>query len=78
MSLSKVPDGGLVRRNLLLLNMSHEVSIHFIAHILVHKCKRCHNPPKEEWKQQFLPWTMSLYTINKYSDLFSPFYLAAG
>ena len=39
----KAPDGDLVGRNLLLLDMSHEDSKRVNARVSVHRCKRCYN-----------------------------------
>ena len=65
----KAPDGDLVGRNLLLLNMSHEDSRRINARVSVHRCKRCYNPHEGERRPQLLPWAMSSYVLNKYSDL---------
>ena len=71
----KAPDGDLVGRNLLLLDTSHEDSRRINARVSVHRCKRCYNPHEGERRRQFLPWAMSSYVLNKYSDLSPPFQL---
>ena len=38
-------------------------------------CKGCYNPHEGERRPQFLPWAMSLYVLNKHSDLSPPFHL---
>ena len=71
----KAPDSDLVGRNLLLLDTSHNDSKHINARVSVRKCKRCYNPHEGERRPQFLPWAMSSYVLNKYSDLSPPFHL---
>ena len=71
----KAPDGDLVRRNLLLLDTSHEDSRRINARVSVHRCKRCYNPHEGERRPKFLPWAMNSYVLNKYSDLSPPFRL---
>ena len=72
----KVPDGDLVsRRNLLLLDTSHEDSRRINARVSVHRCKRCYNPHEAERRPQFLPWATSSYVLNKCSDPSPPFHL---
>ena len=68
-------DGDLVGRNLLPLDTSHEDSIRINARVSVHRCKRCYNPHEGERRLQVLPWAMSSYVLNKYSDLSTPFHL---
>ena len=71
----RAPDSDLVGRNLLLLDTSHEDSKRINARVSVRKCKRCYNPDEGERRPQFLPWAMSSYVLNKYSDLSPPFHL---
>ena len=71
----KAPEGDLGGRNLLLLDTSHEDSRCINARVSVHRCKRCYNPHEGERRPQFLPWAMSSYVLNKYSDLSPPFHL---
>ena len=71
----KAPDSDLVVRNLLLLDTSHEDSKRINARVSVRKCKRCYNQHEGERRPQFLPWAMSSYVLNKYSDLSPPFHL---
>ena len=73
----KAPDGDLVGRNLLILDASHEDSRCINGRVSVHRCKRCYNPHEGERNPQLLPWAMSSYVMNKYSDLSPPFNLAA-
>ena len=73
----KSPDGDLVGRTLLLLDMSHEDSRRINARILVYRCKRCYNLHEGERRPQFLPWAMSSYVLNKNSDLSPPFHLTS-
>ena len=73
----KTPDGDLVGRNLLLLDMSHEDSGRINARVSVHRCKICYNPHEGERRPQFLLWAMSSYVLNKYSDLSPPFHVTA-
>ena len=55
----KAPDGDLVGRNLLLLDMRHEDSRHINARVSVHRCKICYSPHEGERRSNFLPWAMS-------------------
>ena len=55
----KAPDGDLVGRNLLLLDMRHEDSRHINARISVHMCKICYSPHEGERRSTFLPRAMS-------------------
>ena len=71
----KAPDGDLVRRNLLLLDTSHEDSRRINAGVSVHRCKRCYNPHEGERRPQILPWAMSSYVLNKCSDSSPLFHL---
>ena len=73
----KGPDGDLVERNLLLLDMNHEDSRRINARVSVHTCKRCYNPHEGKRRPQFLPWARSSYVLNKYLDLSSHFHLTA-
>ena len=60
----KAPDGDLVGRNLLLLDMSLGDSRRINARVSVHRSKRCYNPHEGERRPQFLPWAMSSYFLN--------------
>ena len=71
----KAPDGDLVGRNLLLLDRANEDSRRINARVSVHTCERCYNPHEGERRPQFLPWVMSSYVLNKYSNLSPLFYL---
>ena len=51
----KAPDGDLVGRNLLLLDMRHEDSRHINARVSVHRCKICYSPHEEGRRSNFLP-----------------------
>ena len=73
----KAPDGDLVGRNLLLLDMRHEDSRHINARVSVRRCKICYSPHEEGRRSNFLPWVMSRYVLNKYSDMSPPFHLTA-
>ena len=55
----KAPDGDLVGRNLLLLDMRHEDSRHINARVSVHRCKICDSPHEGERRSNYLPWAMS-------------------
>ena len=77
MGSGKTPDGEVVGRNLLLLDMSHEDSRHINARVSVYRCKRCYNPYEVERRPHFPPWAMSLYVLNKSSDLSPLFHLTA-
>ena len=55
----KAPDGDLVGRNLLLLDMRHEDSRHINAGVTVDICKICYSPHEGERKSNFLPWARS-------------------
>ena len=57
--------------------MSHEDSRRINARVSVYRCKRCYNPHKGERRPQFLPWAMSSYVLNKYSDLSPLIHLTA-
>ena len=71
----KSPDGDLVGRNLLLLDMRHEYSRHIKARVSVRICKICYSPHEGERRSNFLPRAMSRYVPNKYSDMSPPFHL---
>ena len=73
----KAPDGDLVVRNLLLLDMRHEDSRHITARVSVHRCKLCDSPHEGERRSNFLPWAMSGYVLNTYSDMSPPLHLTA-
>ena len=73
----EAPDGDLVGRNLLLLDMRHEDARHINARVSVHICKICYSPHEGERRSNFLPWVMSRYVLNKYSDISPPFHLTA-
>ena len=47
------------------------------THVSVHRYKRCYNPHEGERRPQFLPWAMSSYVLNIYSDLSPPFHLTS-
>ena len=72
----KAPDGDLVGRHLLLLDMRHD-SRHINARVSVHRCKICYSPYEGERRPNFLPWAMSSYVLNKYSDMSPSFNLTA-
>ena len=72
----KAPDGDPVGRNLLHLDTSHDDSRRINGRVSVHRCKRCYNPHEGERRPRLLPWAMSSYVLNKYSDLSPPFNLA--
>ena len=55
----KAPDGDLVGRNLLLLDMRHEDSRHINARVSAHRCKICYSPHEGERRSNFLPWAIS-------------------
>ena len=55
----KAPDGDLVGRNLLLLDMRHEDSRHINARVSVHMCKICYSPHEGERRSNFLPRAIS-------------------
>ena len=55
----KAPDGDLVGRNLLLLDMRHEDSRHINARVSVHRYKICDSPHERERRSNFLPWARS-------------------
>ena len=55
----KAPDGDLVGRNLLLLDMKDEDSRHINARVSVHMCKICYSPHEGERRSNFLPRAMS-------------------
>ena len=47
------------------------------ARVSKYRCKQCHNPHERvEWLK-FLPWAMSSYVLNKYSERSPPFHLTA-
>ena len=45
------------------------------ARVSVHQCKKCFNPHGGDTTPQFLPWAMSNYVLNKYSEISPPFHL---
>ena len=51
----KAPDGDLVGRNLLLLDMRHEDSRHINPRVSVHRCKICYSPHEKGRRSNFLP-----------------------
>ena len=56
---AKAPDGDLVGRNLLLLDMRHKCLRHISARVSVHICKICYSPHEGERRSNFLPRAMS-------------------
>ena len=42
-----------------------------------YRCKMCYNPHEVEDKPKFLPWAMSSYLLNKYSEGSPPSHLTA-
>ena len=45
------------------------------ARVSVHRCKKCFNPHDGATAPRFLPWAMSSYMLNKYSEISPPFHL---
>lgn len=45
------------------------------ARVSVHRCKKCYNPHEGATAPRFLPWSMSNYVLNKYSEISPPFHL---
>ena len=45
------------------------------ARVPVHRFKKCYNPHEGATAPRFLPWSMSNYVLNKYSEMSPPFHL---
>ena len=45
------------------------------ARVSVHRCKKCFNPHGGETAPRVLPWAMSNYVVNKYSEISPLFHL---
>lgn len=43
--------------------------------VSVHRCKKCYNAYGKRDKSRFLPWGLSAYVLNKYSEFAPPFHL---
>ena len=46
--------------------------------VSVLRCKRCFQPHEKENKRLFMPWQLSSYVMNKFSELAPPFYLTTN
>ena len=73
----KMTDGREVGLKLLLLDIKADEPGHrgINARVSVHRCKKCFDPHGEETAPRFLPWAMSNYVLNKYSEISPPFHL---
>ena len=73
----KTADGREVGPKLLLLDIKADKPGHrgINARVSVHRCKKCFNPHRGETAPRFLPWAMSNYVLNKYSDILPLFHL---
>ena len=68
----------MVGKKLLLLDIrKDEPGREINARVSVYRCKRCFNPLEGAEPPKFLPWAMSNYVLNKYSERSPPFHLAA-
>ena len=47
------------------------------ARVSIYRCKKCFNPHEGAEGPKFLPWAMSSYGLNKYSERSPPFHLTA-
>ena len=47
------------------------------ARVSIYRCKKCFNPHEGAEGPKFLPWAMSSYVLNKYSERSPPFHLTA-
>ena len=72
----KMADGREVGPKLLLLDIEADEPGHrgINARVSVHRCKKCFNPHGGETAPRFLPWVMSNYVQNKYSEISPPFH----
>ena len=71
-------DGRKVGSNLLLLDFrKDEPGREINARVSTYRCKKCHNPHEGAKPPKFLPWAMSSYVLNKYSERSPPFHLTA-
>ena len=73
----KMADKREVGPKLLLLDIKADEPGHrgINARVTVHRCKKCFNPHEGEAVPRFLPWAMSNYVLNKYSEISPPFHL---
>lgn len=72
----KTRDGRVVGAKLVLLEVrKDEPGREINARVSVHRCKRCYNPHEGPQKPRFLPWAMSNYVLNKYSEVSPPMHL---
>ena len=47
------------------------------ARVSMYRCKKCFNPHEGAEGPKYLPWVMSSYVLNKYSERSLPFHLTA-
>ena len=72
----KMSDGREVGPKLILLEIrTDEPGRGINARVSVHRCKKCYNPHEGATAPRFLPWSMSNYVLNKYSEISPPFHL---
>ena len=69
-------DGEKVGPNLVLVEArKDEPGREINARVSKYRCKQCHNPHEGVEGPKFLPWAMSSYFLNKYSERSPPFHL---
>ena len=69
-------DGRKVGPKLLLLDISEdEPGNNINPRVSVYRCKKCYNPREGMDMPRFLPWDLSKYVLNQYSELAPPFHL---
>lgn len=71
-------DGRMVGPKLLLIDVKKNEPVKNITErVSVLRVKKCFNPHDKALKPKFLPWAMSNYVLNKYSELSPPFHLTS-
>ena len=73
------PDDKRVGPNLLLLDVRKEdmTSSTISERVSVYRCKKCTSPHEGQEGPRFLPWGLSNYVLNQYSERSPPFHLTA-
>ena len=74
----KTDNGREVGPKLILLEVrTDEPGREINARVSIQICKKCFNPHDGETPARFLPWALSNYVLNEYSELSPPFHLTA-
>ncbi len=72
----KTSEGQEVGSKLLYLEINaDELGKGITPRVSVHRCKKCYFPDDVREMPRFLPWNLSKYVLNKYSELVPPYHL---